>query len=195
MDLKRLKIFVSIAASALALAHIFLPAVSVDIIGVALLLIALVPWLAPFLKSVELPGGWKFTFQELESATARAKDAGLLTDVDAAAEPKYSFQLIADEDPNLALAGLRIELERRLREMAEYAGIGIRNQGLGRLMRELHKKELLTKQQVSVLSDMVGLLNAAVHAENLEPRAAEWAMETGPRLLESLDGMSAGAAP
>ncbi len=193
MHLKKLKITVSLAASILALVHIFVPAVTVDIIGVALLLIALIPWLAPFLRSVELPGGWKFTFQELEDTTLRAKDAGLLSDINVETETKYSFQLIANDDPNLALAGLRIELERRLRDMAERADIGIRNQGLGRLMRELAKKEMLTKQQVSVLSDMIQLLNAAVHAERLDPRATKWTMETGPRLLESLDTMSAGS--
>lgn len=192
MHLKGLKITVSVAASLLALAHIFVPAVTVDIIGVALLLIALIPWLAPFLESVELPGGWKFTFQELEDTTARAKHAGLLSDEDAEPPAKYSFQLIADDDPNLALAGLRIELERRLRDMADQADIGTRNQGLGRLMKELGTQNLLTRQQISVLSDMIHLLNAAVHAESLDPRAAEWAMETGPRLLESLDSMSEG---
>jgi len=36
--------------------------------------------------------------------------------------PLYSFELVLDQDPNLALAGLRIELEKRLVQIATQGG-------------------------------------------------------------------------
>jgi len=39
----------------------------------------------------------------------------------------------------------------------------------------------------TVLSDMIGLLNAAVHGAEVDSKAADWAMEVGPRLLKALD--------
>ena len=79
----------------------------VDAVTLTLLVIALLPWLAPIVKSVELPGGVKIELQELDQAAARADDAGLLTEP--ARVATFSYESVAERDPNLALAGLRIE--------------------------------------------------------------------------------------
>jgi hypothetical protein len=34
---------------------------------------------------------------------------------------------------------------------------------------------------------MVGLLNAAVHGGEIDNRAAEWALDVGPRLVRALE--------
>lgn len=51
----------------------------------------------------------------------------------------------------------------------------------------LSERELLSQQQRSVLADMIGLLNAAVHGGDIDDRAAEWALDVGPRLLNTLE--------
>jgi hypothetical protein len=103
------------------------------------------------------------------------------------AEPEYSFQLVYSRDPNLALAGLRIEIEKRLSALAEKADIPVRPGGVGQLLRALDRKELLSHEERAALADMIGLLNAAVHGAVVDPRASEWALDVGPRILASLD--------
>lgn len=188
-SLKRLRQVVSLGALLLALAHILWPKLAIDAVALALIVIAILPWLSPLVKSLELPGGWKLEFQELQKAASRAETAGLL-----AAEPKepealFSFQSIANRDPVLALAGLRIEIEKRLASLAEAHSLssGRRSLGVGQLLRLLAQAEVLTNEERSILADMVNLLNSAVHGADVDPRAAAWAIDVGPRLLTSLD--------
>ena len=141
--------------------------------------------MAPLFKSLELPGGWKFEFQDLTNIQERAGEAGLLSEGDEM--PEYSYQLVADQDPNLALAGLRIEIENRLVKLAESADIDVRRSSVGRLMTVLNKKNLISFEEKSILADLVGTLNAAVHGANVDDRSADWAMEIGPKLLKTLD--------
>ncbi|HEX7036114.1 MAG TPA: hypothetical protein VF210_10080 [Pseudomonadales bacterium] len=44
----------------------------------------------------------------------------------------------------------------------------------------------LTPDQIAALNDLAGLLNAAVHGATVDPQAAQWALDIGPDLLESL---------
>jgi hypothetical protein len=188
MEISKLKKIITLGALLIALVHIIWPDVAVDGVTLVLLFFALLPWLAPIFKSLELPGGLKVEFQELEKASARADAIGLLSNPEPLdSPPQYSFQLVANHDPNLALAGLRIEIEKRLIELAQQRNIGTKMQGLGRLMNELAKQGVLTNDEHSVLADLTGLLNTAVHAGRLDFRASQWAMDVGPRLLQSLD--------
>ena len=51
----------------------------------------------------------------------------------------------------------------------------------------------MTEHERSVLADMVGLLNNAVHGAKVDHRAASWAIDVGPRLLKALDERIAGS--
>lgn len=187
MDVTRLRSWVTLGALAIALAHIVFPRLAIDAVALALIVVAVVPWLAPLFKSVQIPGGWKVEFQELQDVAAKAGDAGLLSHAPPAMETEYAFQSVAERDPNLALAGLRIELEKRLVRLAEANGIGTAMQGMGRLLRSLASRGILSEDEESVLSDLVHLLNAAVHGASVDPRATEWAMDVGPLLIQSFE--------
>ena len=187
MDVTRLRSWVTLGALAIALAHIVFPRLAIDAVALVLIVVAVVPWLAPLFKSVQIPGGWKVEFQELQDVAAKAGDAGLLSHAPPAVETEYAFQSVADRDPNLALAGLRIELEKRLVRLAEANGIGTALQGMGRLLHSLASRGILSEDEESVLSDLVHLLNAAVHGASVDPRATEWAMDVGPLLIQSFE--------
>ena len=189
IHVKRLRQVVTLAAILLALAHVIWPGISIDAITLALIVIAILPWLTPLVKSLELPGGWKVEFQDLERVKSRADTAGLLAAKPSKVEESFSFQSIAEMDPNLALAGLRIEIEKRLAKLAEVSGIEQRGRamGVGQLLRALTQHEVLTNDERSILADMVNMLNAAVHGAAVDRRSADWATDIGPRLLTSLD--------
>lgn len=182
---------ISTTAILLVLVHLLVPWVMVDWVAITLLAIAVAPWLVPIIKSVELPGGLKIELKDLEKLEERARDAGLISE----SEPRdydlgFAFLTVADSDPNLALAGLRIEIERQLNRLAEPILKNRRAFGLGRLMHLLHEKDVLTKQQISILSDLIGLLNSAVHGAEVDPESLSWAMDAGPKLVVSLQELS-----
>jgi hypothetical protein len=179
---------ISIGAAVVAIAHLLWPGVAIDGVTATLLLVVLLPWLQPLFKSLELPGGVKVEFQELESVARRAEAAGLLAAPSSPEQaPKYSFLQVATTDPNLALAGLRIELERRLEHLARSRGANDAPSGIGNLLRYLNLRQLIGGAERAVLSDLVALLNAAVHGATVDSQAAEWALEIGPRILQALE--------
>lgn len=187
METARARSWVTLGALAVALAHIVFPRLAIDAVALVLIVTAVVPWLAPLFKSVQVPGGWKVEFRELQAVAAKADDAGLLSPAPAASSGEFAFQSVAERDPNLALAGLRIELEKRLVRLAEVHGVGTAMQGMGRLLRELARRKILADDEESVLSDLVHLLDAAVHGAAVDPRATEWAMDVGPQLIQSFE--------
>lgn len=148
-----------------------------------LLLIAVLPWLGFIFKSVELPGGLKVEYPALQKAKEEADKAGLLAEP-AVEQPAYLA--VFEDDPNLALAGLRIEIERCLRGIAEAKQLPVARVSVSRLLRLLRDHEALSQQDGAVLTDLLGLLNSAVHGAEVDPRAAQWAMDVGPRLLAGL---------
>jgi hypothetical protein len=185
---KTLRLVVSLGALVLAIIHLTWPSLSIDATTLALIVIAILPWIAPLVKSLELPGGWKVEFKELQKAASRADSAGLLAAAPSKKEQVFSFQSIAKRDPNLALAGLRIEIEKRLSLLAEAHGLsGRQHMGVGQLLRALTQADVLTKEERSILADMINILNSAVHGAAVDGRAADWAIDVGPRLLTSLD--------
>jgi hypothetical protein len=188
LSLKRLRQVVSLGALLVALIHIIWPHLAIDAIALALIVIAILPWLAPLVKSLELPGGWKVEFQEFQKVASRAETGGLLAEKPAQQE-LFSFQSVANLDPVLALAGLRIEIERRLVLLINAHSLNASGKplGVGQLLKLLAQAEILTSEERSILADMVGLLNSAVHGGEVDARAASLAIDVGPRLLTSLD--------
>ncbi len=186
---RKTQVFITVSAIVIAIVHLVWPDLSIDGITLALFVVAVLPWLAPLLKSLELPGGWKVEFQELQKIKNDAAKAGLLeaSAIKGVAEEAYSFKQILDQDPNLALAGLRIEVEKRLRKIAEVNGIEMKRPSVYQLLRILTKEQLLSPEESSVLADMNNLLNSAVHGAKIDQRTAEWAIEIGAELLSSLD--------
>ena len=188
IPLKILRQVVTLCAIVLAIVHLIWPNIAIDAITLALVAIAILPWLAPLFKSLELPGGWKVEFQELQKAASRADTAGLLAAEPSRSDETFSFQSISKRDPNLALAGLRIEIETRLSQLAEVSAVEQRKpMGVGQLLRALTQREVLTNEEGSILSDMVNMLNAAVHGATVDRKSSDWAINIGPRLLASLD--------
>ena len=190
MKAKPVQFLISIVAIILVIVHIIWPNLTVDLITVALFVIAIIPWLGTLFRVVELPGGVKVEYHELQKVTDSAKKAGLLKKKSTKSPrsvKKPVYQEIALEDPNLALAGLRIEIEKRLIEIAKSHEIKVDKTGIGTLSRILKEQNILTSQEYSVILDMVVLLNSAVHGAKVDNNATKWALDTGAQILHALD--------
>lgn len=186
--LSKAAILLSAVAVLFIAAHMIWPQLEIDSITVALIVLAIVPWLAPVVKSFELPGGVKVTLRELESASSKV--IGSPPSAPPASTPDSDLlQIIAASDPNLALAALRINIEGSLRKLASARGIDAKGLRLRTLIRRLHDSGVVPPTISSGLEELVLLGNQAVHGADVAPQGASWALEAGPRILGFLDDM------
>lgn len=189
-----LRLLISAGALGLALTHLVWPHLAIDSATLVLFGIAVVPWLGSIFRSIQFPGGWRVEYRDLQRATQLASAAGLMaarTPEVAALEP--AIQRTADYDLNLALAGLRIEIEKRLLALAASRGIAVRDRGIGQVLRSLNQNRVLDDHSRTAIVELTALLNAAVHGATIDPAAAIWVVDAGPRLLAGLDAVIAGS--
>ncbi len=179
-------IITAVALCAIAL-HMFFPQITIDAVSIGLLLVGILPWLSSLFDTVEFPGGWKFHFN-LQQTAKKAENAGLLSSsLTKKDERMYSFQIIGDNDPNLALAGLRIEIEKSLMGIAEKNKIFVKKASIEFTLDLLHGHAILSEDEVKTLKSLITLLDQAVHGKKIDSRGYEWAMTYGPRLLKTLN--------
>lgn len=197
----------------IAVGHFLWPTFSLDTIYIIALVIAFIPWLAPVIKSIELPGGFKIEVQDLKEITDKL--TGLAVEPEqpprvseappqqqqrweyrpqqsqrapAPVDPFIAIRQLAATDPNLALVAFRIELERRLVSLAQRHGLATQRQGAGQLLRRLQANQAITPSVASGLAELLALCNQAVHGAEVSPGAAQWMLDVGPGVLAALDG-------
>ncbi|KUG13794.1 hypothetical protein BEI02_03325 [Elizabethkingia sp. HvH-WGS333] len=185
---KTIKIIISITATIFIACHLIFPNLNIDLITVILFCLILIPWVEPLFKSVELPGGVKLEFQELEKIEKEAKEVGLIDEqqINVATSKNYDFIEIANTNQALALVGLRIEIEKKLREIANKYNLETQRLSVSQIIRLLSDKNILTIQESNVLRDILSTLNQASHGVEYDGRTGDWIIEVGPELIESL---------
>ena len=179
----------SLTAVAAAVAHAFFPDVKIDNVTAFLLLIAVAPWLGVFFKSLELPGGIKIEYHDLKAVEAKARNVGLISENEVLPSPEEQslYQRIALEDPNLALAALRIEIEKELVALGQRHNYSARRRlPIPVIAQELTNAKVLPEGATSVLADLLPLLNRAVHGASVDHESLRWALTTGAEILASL---------
>lgn len=202
MELSQLKKYMPVAALALAVVHVLWPSLGIDFVTISLLVVAIIPWILPVLKSLELPGGVKIEFKDVKQATEKVTQVTIqpanATHRVTSTEPKLTLQPqtddslatlrhIASTDPKLAFVGFRIEVEKRILAIAERAALQAQQRPLTRIVRDLQEREILPGSVASGLSDLIALGNRAAHGADVTPDAVDWLLDIGPSLLGALD--------
>ena len=141
-------------------------------------------WLASLIRRAEFPGGLKIEFRDVEAAGSRITGSATGS-ADTNEEPQL-FAGAVDADPNLVLVGFRIELERRLRELARRYSMNDQ-QSLMRILRQLRERGVLSHPMLSGLQELVRFGNEAAHGARVDEAAVSWARDVGPRILAMLD--------
>jgi hypothetical protein len=98
---------VSVVALLAAGTHLVWPGLKIDAITVLLIVVALVPWLGELLESIELPGGWKVKYRDLqerqdalERTTAQADLRA--TEASSTAQAAFGAVRVSDDLPPTA---------------------------------------------------------------------------------------------
>lgn len=200
--MKEFKYWIVGVCGVLAVAHILFPSLGIDAVTISLVVVASLPWLVTILKSAELPGGIKIEFKEAQEATNKileenlnrditpkkitvTKDLQLLWNI----EDEFStLRSIAEKDPNLAFVGVRIEIEKRIRQLAKLANLD-EKQSLTGLVRALNNSEILTNSVQEGLIELIHMGNNAAHGAEVNLPTAEWLLDIGPSIIKKLDSI------
>jgi len=176
---------ISLFSGILLILHLLYPTAAIDPIAITLFIIAIAPWMGSIFKSIKIPGGFQVDYQELKEISKELKDTGLIS------EPHktqtYEESTIQSLNPSLQLANLRIEIEKRIRHLAELHGIIDLKKPLSQVISDLHQKEVLSRNEVEVLRKLLRILNSAVHGKEVDEPVFLWAMDEGPQILAGLD--------
>ena len=83
------------------------------------------------------------------------------------------YRDLANQDPNLALAGLRIEVDVLARNLAKGFNISIKdNDGGMRLLRLLYEQDAIYREQMMLAQKILTLCNAAIHGKSVSKEQA-----------------------
>lgn len=179
-----LKSLISIVAMIFLIVHTARPGIAFDYISLGLLIIAVLPWLTSLIESAKFPGGWEVKFRDIKEAGEKItsnEPEPSTTEI-----PAPSFTSVAQEDPNLAIVGLRIEIEKRILELADKYQIK-RQRSLSRMSNELRVREILDADEMYGLQELIHAGNQAAHGARVESKVADWAIKYGPIVLGILD--------
>lgn len=97
-------------------------------------------------------------------------------------------ETLLGQDPTLALAKLRIDIERELRRIAyeNDVSVDLRRSSIGSLVRELTKRQILEPRLISALQDVLPVLNEAIHGGEVRQSTAFIVLEIGDDLIQVL---------
>ncbi|MCI0690558.1 hypothetical protein L0337_00960 [candidate division KSB1 bacterium] len=95
------------------------------------------------------------------------------------------YRNLASQDPNLALAGLRIEIDVLARNLAQGFGVDVsdRDSG-GRLLHKLRDFGAITHEQLQLALKVMRLCNAAVHGQVVSREQADEVIDIANVLSE-----------
>jgi len=179
----------------------------VDGITILIFFILSIPFVAQYLRKAKFPGA-EFEFKEEIRETQKlvkmsveqaekAESAG-----EAKILPFETFNLsvvrgLLDSDPILALAALRIEIEKKLRSAADFLDLSTRDKlSISKLIEGVSRKELLSFEQITALQKIVNMCNKAIHGSLISGEEAKEIIDLAEELNKTFSiGYSIGFSP
>lgn len=190
--LKLVSIGISLLCISLIIIHAIFPQFSIDSTTIALIIILIFPWLLPYIKTAKLPGGFEIStreIQQLEEVTARSAIGTIFVAMrpPTRRRPPSTYFTLFKTDPNLALASLRLDIERKLRAIAKKRQMDVRRLPLWQVLKVLHDREIIGPSEFESLKMIIKICNKAVHTEKVDPDLALRVLDIGELALRYLD--------
>ena len=108
----------------------------------------------------------------LTEANARMLSLGLAPSPSGLELSYYRF--LAEQDPNLALAGLRMEVETMLKNLAKGFKVSITERdSAGTIAIKLKERSSITSHQLELIKTIINICNAVVHGQKITTKQAE----------------------
>lgn len=127
---------------------------------------------------------------QLDTAAERVKPESIDAKIIQTYQEPWEVQAedLLGQDNSLALAKLRIDIEKELRQLANIAGIesSLSRYGLRNLAQELNKREILDRSLLSAIDDILPAVNQAIHGKEVSTDVAASILRLGNKLLNLL---------
>jgi hypothetical protein len=187
MSKKLSRSIITIGALAVIVARHLWPQLQIDTTDFVLIVILFLPWLSDLIKEVEVPGFGKIGFQDVKAAGEKiglsAASSFSSTDIQ---ETDAAIVTPSNANANILFVILRIQIEKRLRQLAEQNNVP-NTLSLNRLVSELVHREILRPSMGNGLIDLIHIGNQAAYGARVDANAALWAKENSDKIIESLD--------
>jgi hypothetical protein len=201
--LNRLWWLVLFTALVLLIVHSFgLAKVVVDNTSLILLVLILLSPFVAAIKKIKIgefeaeiaPEEVRRVAESAEKSISETADEGSAVSP-AAEEAIAAINALAETDPVVALAKLRIEIESRLRRLHRKiespsnrpVATAPAPPPLARLIRDLAAAEAMPQELASAIRDVVAICNRAVHGEDIRDVDAKSIVRIGASLIEELE--------
>lgn len=140
---RTLQIIVSVVAVVFLIGHIFWPNLKIDGITLGLLILILVPWMAPLIKSIEVPGIGKLELQEIKKDIDNAKA------VAQSADTKASLSLVSTFDKS-SISPDEVAALRHLKLLIN---------DYNETRTKMPFSDIRTRRMTSIINNMIKLMN------------------------------------
>ncbi len=180
------RIIISVGALIIILIRRIFPQLQIDIIDVILLVILLLPWFSDLIKELEVPGFGKIGFQDVKSAGDKIGLQNTFSNQSSSYEPEPDSYSYLPNNSNSLFVILQIQIEKRVRELAEINKIPT-SLSVTKLISELVHREILKPSMGNGLIDLIHLGNQAAQGARVDPSAALWVKENSHQIFKSLD--------
>lgn len=161
----------------------FVSSFKMDDYTIYLLLIAVTPWIVPWIKTVELPGVGKVDFNGMRDA---AKQAGLLEESESADLLSKAKSFIpSGSDTKGKLATMWVGLADNLSNLAELHNMP-QQKDIRSTIDSLSEKKLIDGNQHALLLGVANIFNGVLKGKTIDSRIAELALKVGPQLSIAL---------
>lgn len=162
-------------------------------ITILILFILSIPFVAQYLRKAKFPGA-EFEFKEeiRETQELVKKSVEQAEKAESAGKRKIlpfeTFNLsvvreLLNSDPVLALAALRIEIEKKLRSAADFLDLPTRDKlPIFKLIEGVSRKEMLSFEQITALRKIVNMCNKAIHGSLISGEEAKEIIDLAEKL-------------
>jgi len=185
----------------LIVAHALFPSILIDTNTIILLLIILLLWLFPYIESINFPGGGgiKLLQREVNRLEEQKEVENLLKPPTAPEIPpqeKVITGIVSEdplvftaEDPNLVLAALRIDMEKKIRELASVSKIPDAGRTVYSLINSLVNKRRLPHSEARYIEGILQVCNKAVHGIAVDAFSAARVVRLGKDVIKWLNSL------
>lgn len=168
----------------------------VDTFTILILFVLSLPFIAQYLRKAKIPGA-EFEFKEEISETKKLVQLSVekaKEDVSSGKTktlPFETFELstvreLLDSDHVLALAALRIEIERKLRLVADFLEVPVKDKlSISKLIDVIKEKNMLSSEQITALRKIFNMCNKAIHGFPISEEEAREIIDLAEELNET----------
>jgi hypothetical protein len=196
-EMKIIQWSLNVIGIGLIISHAFWPnTIKVDGYSILVFFILYIPFIAQYLRKAKLPGA-EFEFKDeiqetkklVKQSVEKAKkdeDAGKAKILPFETFRFFPAKELLNSDPILALAALRIEIEKKLKSAADFFKLPYEEKfSISKTIEALGRKEILSAEQIMALRKIIEMCNKAVHGFSISMEEAKEIIKLAEELNRS----------